>query len=314
MNPKKIFPILVLFLVLSFACTQIKKEPENVKFAVCTDVHKDIMHDADVRLQTFIDSATAEKVDFIIQLGDFCLPKPENNRFLAIYNSFTGAKYHVLGNHDLDSGCTRAGNLKFWKQTKSYYSFDKKNFHFIVLDGNDTTSPPQKGYAHYVGKKQIDWLKKDIENTDLPIVVFSHQSLFDPFGTENDSVIRHIFESRNLKTGKSKIIACFNGHTHVDNYKKIGGIWYFEINSMSYYWLGKEYAHEVYNDTIDQKYPYIKYTAPYKEPLFAIISINPEGKISIKGKKTEWVGLSPKELNFNRPGYEGMVKPEISDF
>ncbi len=305
---------LVFFLLFfSFSCTQDKKETETITFAVCTDVHKDIMHDANERLQAFIDTATKEKVDFIIQLGDFCLPKPENQQFLAIFNSFKGSKYHVLGNHDLDSGYTKTDNLKFWNQAKSYYSFDKNKFHFIVLDGNDTTNPPQKGYAHFIGKEQIRWIQNDISNTNLPIIIFSHQSLFDPFGTENDSIIRKIFEEENAKNHKKKIIACFNGHTHVDNYKQINDIWYFQLNSMSYYWLGKGYEHIRYSKTIDKEYPFIKFTAPYKKPLFAIITINHNGTINIKGQKSEWIGISPTEINFNRPGYEGMVKPEISD-
>ena len=305
--------LLILFLLFfSFSCTQDKKEPDTVIFAVCSDVHKDIMHDANKRLQAFIDTATKEKVDFIIQLGDFCLPTPKNQNFLSIFNSFKGSKYHVLGNHDLDSGYTKADNLIFWNQQKSYYSFDKNKIHFIVLDGNDTTSPPQKGYAHFIGKEQIRWLKDDIKSANSPIVIFSHQSLFDPFGTENDSLIRQIFEEENRKANKKKIIACFNGHTHVDYYKQINGIWYFELNSMSYYWLGKAYEHLRYNTVINQKHPSIKYTAPYKDPIFAIVSIDANGIISIKGQKSEWVKPSPKELNFSRTGYEGMVKPEIS--
>ena len=314
MKPIHFIKIFTFLLIFSFACSQIKEEAQSVKFAVCTDVHKDIMYDADERLQTFIDRATSEKVDFVIQLGDFCIPKAGNMSFLSIFNSFKGDKYHVLGNHDLDSGYTRSDNLRFWDQSDSYYSFNKNNFHFIVLDGNDTTSPPQKGYAHYVGEEQIEWLRNDLEKTDLPTIVFSHQSLFDLFGTENDSIIRRIFEEENLKAGKNKIIACFNGHTHVDNYKKIGGIWYFELNSMSYYWLGKDFAHSSYDEQIEHDYPNIKYTAAYKEALFAIVTISKTGKIIIKGRKTEWVGPSPKELYFYRPGYDGMVKPEISDF
>jgi len=313
MKTKISIQLLFFLLFFSFSCTQDKKEPDTVTFAVCTDVHKDIMHDADERLQAFIDTATKENVDFIIQLGDFCRPAAENNDFLNIFNSFKGDKYHVLGNHDMDSGYTRADNLIFWNQPKSYFSFNKNKFHFIVLDGNDTTSPPQDGYPHFIGDEQIKWLKNDIKEASLPIIVFSHQSLFDPFGTENDSVIRQIFEEENHKNNDKKIIACFNGHAHVDRYEQINGIWYFEFNSMSYYWIGKEYQQIRYNEAIDKTHPSIKYTAPYKDPLFAIVRININGTINLKGQKSEWVGLSPEEMNFNREGYEGMVKPEISD-
>ena len=42
-----------------------------MRFSMCTDVHKDIMPDADARLRTFVDAATTNDLDFIIQLGIF---------------------------------------------------------------------------------------------------------------------------------------------------------------------------------------------------------------------------------------------------
>ena len=41
------------------------------------------------------------KPDFIIQLGDFSLPRKQNQLFIDKWNSFNGPKYHVLGNHDM---------------------------------------------------------------------------------------------------------------------------------------------------------------------------------------------------------------------
>jgi len=40
-------------------------------------------------------------VDFIVQLGDFCFPIPENEEILRIWNQFDGPKFHFLGNHDM---------------------------------------------------------------------------------------------------------------------------------------------------------------------------------------------------------------------
>ena len=75
---------------------------EPLRFGVIADVHKDVMHDADQRLRLFIEEMKREKVDFIIQLGDFCVPIDANLPFLKIWNSFSGPRYHVLGNHDTD--------------------------------------------------------------------------------------------------------------------------------------------------------------------------------------------------------------------
>ena len=38
-----------------------------VRFGVCADVHKDIMHDADARLRAFVDRMNRERVDFVVQ-------------------------------------------------------------------------------------------------------------------------------------------------------------------------------------------------------------------------------------------------------
>ena len=54
-------------------------------------------------MEKFIAFSQQEKTDFNIQLGDFCFPKKENKGFLDIWNTYKGPKYHVLGNHDMDT-------------------------------------------------------------------------------------------------------------------------------------------------------------------------------------------------------------------
>ena len=51
-----------------------------------------------------------------------------------------------------------------------------------------------------------------------------------------------------------------------------------------------------YSKEIDEKYPYIKYTAPYKDPLFALVEIDTKGIIRINGRESTWIGPSPWEL------------------
>ncbi|GGK41880.1 MULTISPECIES: hypothetical protein [Flavobacteriaceae] len=61
-------------------------------------MHKELIPGVDERLETFINKANERKVDFIIQLGDFCMAEGKNRAFLNIWKSFEGRKYHVLGN------------------------------------------------------------------------------------------------------------------------------------------------------------------------------------------------------------------------
>lgn len=282
-----------------------------VRFGVCADVHKDVMHDADERLRVFIDRMNRQDVDFIIQLGDFCRPYPRNDGFMAIWRSFRGPGYHVLGNHDMDGGFTREQTAAYCRMPGRHYTFDAGDFRFIVLDGNDRTEPPQQGYARYIGVEQQQWLRQQLGATNKSIIVFSHQSLEDEGGVANNAAVRAILEDANRAAGKRKVAACFSGHHHIDYQRRIGAIDYIQINSMSYFWMGGDYQHVRYNETIDKNYPWIKYTAPYRDPLFAVVTLEPDGSISIAGTQSTWVGPSPWDLGYPKTRKEQIV-PAIS--
>ncbi len=292
-----------------------QSQKENLKFGVCADVHKDIMHDSDIRLQTFISKASERDLDFIIQLGDFCRPYEYNREFLSIWNSYDGDKYHVIGNHEMDGGFSRKQVIDFWDIPKQFYSVDNNGFHIVVLDGNDKNLSKDKasGYARFIGEKQMEWLKSDLLSTKLPCLIFSHQTLENnDDGIENRQEIRELFEAENERSGFNKIMACFSGHHHTDYVAEINDIYYIQINSMSYEWLGEKYQTIRYSEEIDKEFPYIKYTVPYKDPLFAFVEISNKN-INIEGVKSSFVGLSPKELGCPERPENKRAIPEIAN-
>lgn len=293
----------MIWTVILFQLVSCSSE-EFVRFGVISDVHQDIMHDGEERLSRFIEEMNTVQPDFIIQLGDFCRPYSYNKAFLDIYNDFQGPQYHVIGNHEMDGGFSRDSVLSFWSVQKSYYSFDSGDFHFIVLDGNDFNPGPNKssGYNRFIGADQIEWLKVDLESTENRCILFSHQALRGKFGIDNAQKIRHILEDTNARAGNQKVIASFNGHNHADTVFQINGIYYVEINSSSYDWLGGDYTHQSYSKEVHEQYPYIQYTAPYEQPVWALVEIGSKGTIRITGKGSNWVGPSPKELG--HPGRE----------
>lgn len=284
---------------------------EPVRFGVCSDVHKDVMHDADRRLGVFVERMNRDKVDFIIQLGDFCRPIAANDGFLEIWNTFDGPRYHVLGNHDMDGGSTRDQTVAYWDMPARYYAFNASGYRFIVLDGNDKTTPPQPGYARYIGAEQQEWLRRDLAGTRLPTIIFSHQSLEAEGGIANGEAVRAILEEANRAVESGKVLACFSGHHHMDYCRQINGIQYIQINSMSYFWVGGDYQHVRYNPEIDRDYPWIKYTAPYEEPVYALVTLAPDGTIHIEGTQTRWVGPSPWDLGYPQDQKE-RITPGIS--
>ena len=278
-----------------------------LRFGIIADIHKDVMHDADARLQDFIDTMTRENVDFIVQLGDFCVPKDENKPFLDIWNTFEKPRFHVLGNHDTDGGYTRAQTVKWWGMRDRFYSFDHGGLHFIVLDGNDKPADHSGGYPRFIAVDQVQWLEKDLAAAQSTVIVFVHQSIEreDQGGVQNGKEIRAVLERANREAGFRKVAACFSGHHHRDYARQIQDIVYPQINSASYHWVGGNYLKVRYSEAIDKAYPYIKYTVPYKDPIYALVTVDlARGFLSIDGKRSEFVGPAPWELGETRDHWD----------
>ena len=221
----------------------------------------------------------------------------------------------MLGNHDTDGGFTRQQAMDFWGMKSRYYSFDKSGYHFVVLDGNDPNPKPWSGYHRYIDRDQQEWLKNDLKNTTLNTFVFSHQTLEnEDGGIDNQKEIRRILEDANKDAGFTKVVGSICGHHHTDYMTQINDIYYVQINSASYRWVGGDYQHVRYSKEIDEKYPWIKYTIPYKDPLFTFVEINPKGYLTIEGRKTAFVGIEPKEMNLAKRGSNNPVVSKISAF
>ena len=224
------------------------------------------------RLNAFIKEASEKKADFIMQMGDFCIPREENLGLMEIWDRFKNPSYHILGNHDTDLGYSKKQAMKFWNMKKRYYSFDTHGYHFVILDGNDPNPKPWSGYHRYINEEQQDWLKDDLRKTKLHTFVFSHQTLEnEDGGVANFQEIRSILEEANANAGEARVIASFSGHHHTDYMTDINGIYYIQINSASYRWVGDKYMKIRYSDEIDKKHHHIKRTIPYKDPLFTFL-------------------------------------------
>lgn len=116
-----------ILLLLLCICVSIQLQAQPVKFAVISDIHSDIMHDAKKRLQNFLDAAQKANVDFIIDLGDFAMVKPENQYMVDLWNSFPGDKHHVIGNHDTDN-CNKEQFMDFVGMPSRYFRSTREIF------------------------------------------------------------------------------------------------------------------------------------------------------------------------------------------
>ncbi|MBC7927755.1 MAG: metallophosphoesterase, partial [Bryobacteraceae bacterium] len=269
--------------------------PSTVQFGLIADVHHGLMPDAHHRLDSFLAEVNRRSPDFIMQLGDFCHPKPESRAFLRSWHSFRGPKHNVLGNHDMDHG-TKSQIMELWEMPKNYYSFDLCGFHFIVLDCNYLNMPG--GYVDFansnyfgtgwrrdwVNPEQLEWLRADLRAAALPTIVFTHQCV-GPFWAKdahvNRSAVKAILTATNEESGWQKVVACFSGHHHTDHHAELAGVNYLLVNSASYYWVGEEYGS----------------LAKYRSPLFTFVTLNPSGQIRIEGRRSEFLAPTPTELH-----------------
>lgn len=196
------------------------------------------------KLEEFVKVMNDLKPDFVIETGDLKdLGKSEKESLIfvkdieAIYSKCEVPRYHVLGNHDMDSiskeqFLSHVSNAD--KIAEAHYSFIARGTKFIVLDANfneDMTDYCRGDFdwgKAYIPPKQVNWLNDELKNTDLPVVVFCHQCLNmpgNPHGVGNAEEIRSILE----QSGRVK--AVFQGHYHKGAYSVKNGIPYFTLNA-----------------------------------------------------------------------------------
>lgn len=235
----------------------ITNERPVLRFGMISDIHYADREPAGNRfyrqslakMKEAIDRLNQEKVDFVIELGDFkdqdATPdEAKTLKYLidieTAFQKFNGPTYHVLGNHDMDGiskrqFLERVENTGIAK-TNSYYSFDLKGIHFVVLDGNFTKEG--KAYDHgkfswedaSIPEEEIAWLTDDLKQNSLPAVVFIHQMLDESKSVKQ--AVQNAPQVRQILEQSGKVICVFQGHVHEERYNLINGIHYYSVNAM----------------------------------------------------------------------------------
>jgi 3',5'-cyclic AMP phosphodiesterase CpdA len=307
----------------SFGCNA--ENRTSVKFSISSDIHKGTVPDANERLSSYLQKVETLNLDFMVDLGDFCLTSKENKEFIDLWKDSPIETYNVLGNHDMDYG-SKEDFMAMVGMDKRFYSFDKGGIHFIILDPNNLYIEGEYlpyGNANFycpfsqrafVDPQQLDWLKEDLKQTDKHCVIFSHQSFENPKACQNQKEVRRILEEANREAGFNKVIAAFSGHNHTDYAKEINGIHYVQINSMTASYVGPKYrCTSRYSQEINEKYPGIMDSCPYTDALFAVVTIK-DGKLIIEGVESTFVQPGPESVGLTDGTVHGLpLTPKISD-
>lgn len=181
----------------------------------------------------------ALETDFVVELGDLIDKAPSVETELKYLNAIDqqlklapGDKHYVLGNHCVDT-LTKHEFLLTVGQPKSYYSFNKQGWHFVVLDAcfNPDGSAYERRNSQWdnanVSADELAWLEQDLASNTLPTIVFAHQRLDEsgPHSVKNRAAVRKCFADR-------QVVAVFQGHSHANDYQEIDGVHYVTLVAM----------------------------------------------------------------------------------
>lgn len=292
-----------------------------MKILAFTDLHADLIPDAESRVRLLVERAKAERVDLILDLGDLCDPAEENRWILERLRSTGVPCLHCVGNHNADAAAPEEV-LGFFGLERGFYSLRVGGVKWIVLDTNyirtaDGRMLPfcRRNYDRsrdeypYLPREELDWLERELADSCSDAVVLSHQSLVNGFGNRgvaNREEVRRILETHR-GPGK-QILFCMNGHDHGSAVEAVRGITYYTLNSVSYLWHGK--GHLSYSPELHERYPLLKDILLYREPLHAVIQVGEHGEVHIQGMQGQYQTVTPRQLGLEDTWNGVSIRPE----
>lgn len=193
---KSLFLILFLILFLS-----------NSLYAFSFAVFGDSHSNTDI-FKIILDKVNADQdIAFAVHVGDLVNygKKTDYEKYLSLTKGRRVKIYQVMGNHD----AVRGGYKLFQKYFgPAYYSFDRENAHFIILDN---------AFKGDFNQTQYNWLVADLQkNQGKPIFVFFHKPVFDPTELYSDYIMSERKTAEELRElfRKCRVRYVITGHIH----------------------------------------------------------------------------------------------------
>lgn len=265
-NTGLLIGLFVIFISLSCA-----GEPDgSFRFVYMADIHVQPELQADEGFRTALNKVSTLNPDFILTGGDLIMDALEENfersvELYDLYNRICGEYdipvYNTMGNHEVFGLYTESGvspehpeyGKKMYKKrlgnNKTYYSFDHKGWHFIIIDAVGFT--PDREYFGTVDSIQMEWIKQDLEKIErkTPIIISTHipfisvskqvykggTAAIKPYlAVENSNDVLSLFDGYNLKL-------VLQGHLHVVEYILFRDIRYITGGAVCGAWWGGPY-------------------------------------------------------------------------
>ncbi len=247
------------------SCNQQENLPceEGFTFAFMTDIHVQPENNATEGFMAAITEVNALKPDFVITGGDLIMDAlgvtyGRADSLYKLYDEvvqdFNMPVYNTLGNHEVFGIYERSGidpnhpEYRFGmfesRLGETYYSFDHKGWHFIVL--NSVMETEDRRYIGMIDEEQLAWIGEDLIEVDpeTPIVISTHipfitvftQILYGEYApeyhglvVENARQVLDLFSGYNLKI-------VLQGHLHYLEDIEVYGTHFITVGAVSGRW------------------------------------------------------------------------------
>ncbi len=249
------------------------KSNSSFKVAFISDIHvkPDEISQTGMRKALKHVNSLGNKPSFIINGGDSIMDslaanKAETQSQWDVWNKIMEEEnklqvYHCIGNHDIWGWQVKDDTIKsdplydkYWVirnhgMSARYYSFEKNEWHFIVLD---STQENEGGYIARLDEEQFMWLENELSSTPkekyicivshIPIISFCSAMFFDDMLPNGDwklsRVLLHVDARRikNLFKAYPNIKVCLSGHIHLQDEVNYLGIKYLCNGAISGKW------------------------------------------------------------------------------
>ena len=230
------------------AAAERTQAPADIRLGLLTDLHyADLAPAGDrhyreslTKIREAISRFGELKIDQAIELGDFIDAAPtvegEVKNLKTIEREFsqlTCPRHYVLGNHCVYT-LTKEEFLANSGAKRSFYSFNQKDLHFVILDACFRSDGKPYGRKNYdwtdanLPDHELQWLQADLKKAARPTIVFVHQRL----DTQQPYGIRKAAQARQILEQSGQVLAVFQGHNHINEYKAIKEIHYITLNAM----------------------------------------------------------------------------------
>jgi Icc protein len=218
--------------------------PGSFDFVFFTDTHIQPELDAAHGCDMCFRKIASTNPEFAIMGGDHVYDAFGVNKARAgmIYDLYKRTEqslgmplHHTIGNHDIFGVLARSGiaptdpayGKKMYQDRmgQTFYSFDHKGYHFVVLDSIQPTD--DRMWEARVDEEQLHWLRGDLKRVGarMPVIVTIHCPLVTAFATyaqvvtagrkyntmtvTNAPEVLEAFEDAN-------VLAVLQGHTHIN--------------------------------------------------------------------------------------------------